>query len=101
MSKFLLTGCLIVLLASFLNYPTESLSSKKQQKRATTVIFPISEQVKLARMEKNMSKKDLAQKVGLSRMSLERIEKGQLVPNREVLQKLSSELSVGLTLSGY
>jgi hypothetical protein len=85
MSKFLLTGCLIVLLASFLDYPTESLSSKKQQKRETTVIFPISEQVKF----------------GLSRMSLERIEKGQLVPNREMLQKLSSELSVGLTLSGY
>jgi ribosome-binding protein aMBF1 (putative translation factor) len=101
MSKFLLTGCLLVLLASFLNYPTESMSSKKQQRRETTVIFPISEQVKLARIEKNLSKKDLAQKVGLSRMSLDRIEKGQLVPSSEMLQKLSTQLSVQLTLSGY
>lgn len=101
MSKFLLTGCLIVLLASFLNYPTESVSSRNKQKRETTVIFPISEQIKLARIEKNLSKKELAQKAGLTRMSLERIEKGQLVPNQEILQKLSKELNVGLTLSGY
>ena len=60
MSKFVLTGCLLILLASFLNYPTSPENAKGHQRQDLTVIFPISEQVKLARMEKNLSEKGAA-----------------------------------------
>ena len=101
MSKFVLTGCLLVLLASFLNYPTAPENVKGHQRRDLVVIFPISEQVKLARMEKNISEKELANRVGLSKMNIERIERGQVVPSDEVLQKLTKELGVQLKPSNY
>lgn len=99
MSKFIFTACLLVLLASFLNYPINQTdaSEKKQQ----TIIFPISEQIKLARLEKQISQKELATRTGLSKMNIERIEKGQLVPTRDVLDKLERELSTPLNLNGY
>lgn len=101
MSKFVLTGCLLILLASFLNYPTAPENVKGHQRRDLVVIFPISEQVKLARMEKNISEKELANRVGLSKMNIERIERGQVVPSDEVLQKLTKELGVQLKPSNY
>ena len=101
MSKFLLTGCLLVLLASFLNYPTAPENAKGHKRRDLAIVFPISEQVKLARMEKCISEKELASRVGLSRMNIERIEKGQIVPTNEVLEKLAKELGVQLKPSNY
>ena len=101
MSKFLLTGCLLVLLASFLNYPTAPENAKGQHRRDLVIVFPISEQVKLARMEKCISEKELANRVGLSKMNIERIEKGQIVPTNEVLEKLAKELGVQLNPSNY
>ena len=102
MSKFICTACLLVLLASFLNYPPqkhESNPSSKQQE--SSIIFPISEQIKIARLEKQISQKELAMRVGLTKMNIERIEKGQLVPANEVLEKLEKELNVQLNLNGY
>jgi ribosome-binding protein aMBF1 (putative translation factor) len=103
MSKFLLTGVLFLVLASFLRYsPTVSTSAPKpkgQQKE--TIIFPISEQIKLARLEKHLSSKDLANKVGLSKLNLERIEKGTVTPTREVLFKIEQALNTQFTLDGY
>lgn len=44
MSKFIFTGCLLVLLASFLNYPATTANPETTQSSYTeTIIFPISE----------------------------------------------------------
>ncbi len=99
MSKFIITACLLVLLASFLNY--KSPQNDVQEKNHEIIIFPISEQIKLARMEKQISQKELATRTGLSKMHIERIEKGQLVPTRDVLDKMQMVLNTPLNLNGY
>jgi ribosome-binding protein aMBF1 (putative translation factor) len=101
MSKFIFTGCLLLLLASFLNYPAQSVSTKSNAAQESRVIFPISEQIKLARMEKQITAKELANRVGLTKMSVEKIEKGQLVPTHEILEKLEVELGTQFNLNGY
>ncbi len=101
MSKFIFTACLLVLLASFLNYPPQTNESNLDSKRESSIIFPISEQIKIARLEKQISQKELAVRVGLTKMNVERIEKGQLVPANDVLDKLEKELNVQLNLNGY
>ena len=103
MSKFALTGVLLIILAGFLHYNPVS-GSKKLEKSPydkETLLFPISEQIKLARLENHVSQKDLADRVGLSKMNIEKIEKGQVVPTRDILFKLEKELNVSFTLDGY
>jgi ribosome-binding protein aMBF1 (putative translation factor) len=100
MSKFIFTGGLLLLLASFLDYPT-----KPQNSTSTTeelkdyIVFPISKQIESARKDKRLSQKDLAEHVGMTKMTIERLEKGQLVPTQEMLAKLKKELGVSLDLT--
>ncbi|MBL7815992.1 MAG: helix-turn-helix transcriptional regulator [Saprospiraceae bacterium] len=103
MSKFVLTGVLLLILAGFLHYsPSTNATSMENGKNATeTLLFPISEQIKLARLEKHLSQKDLADRVGLTKMNIEKIEKGQVVPTRDILFKLEKELNATFTLDGY
>ena len=60
MSKFVFTGSLLVLLASFLNYPTTSQDDTKTEMQKQVIVFPISEQIKIARIEKHISQKELS-----------------------------------------
>jgi ribosome-binding protein aMBF1 (putative translation factor) len=46
-----------------------------------------------------LSQKDLAEHVGMTKMTIERLEKGQLVPTQEMLAKLKKELGVSLDLT--
>jgi ribosome-binding protein aMBF1 (putative translation factor) len=102
MSKFIFTGCLLVLLASFLNYPATNINPETTESYyKETIIFPISEQIKIAREEKRMTTKSLAERVNISKTTLERLEKGQIVPNEVVLTKLEKELGVRLENKGY
>jgi ribosome-binding protein aMBF1 (putative translation factor) len=103
MSKFLLTGVLLVLLASFLHYSPASSpeSDDRTPQRGEMMLFHISEQVKLARMERHMSQKDLANKVGLTRLDVEKIEGGQVVPTRDLLTKIEQALNTSLTMETY
>jgi ribosome-binding protein aMBF1 (putative translation factor) len=101
MSKFIFTGGLLLLLASFLNYPTTPKTNSIAEMQKEFVIFPISEQIKIARIEKRLTQKDLAAHTGITKMTIERLEKGQLVPTQEMLNKLMKELGVNLELSGY
>jgi ribosome-binding protein aMBF1 (putative translation factor) len=103
MSKFLLTGVLLVLLASFLHYSPTSPSNTddKTPQRNEIMLFHISEQVKLARLEKHVSQKDLANKVGLTRLDIEKIEGGQVVPTRDILFKIEQVLNTSLTMESY
>jgi ribosome-binding protein aMBF1 (putative translation factor) len=103
MSKFLLTGVLLVILASFLHYSPTSPSNAddKTPKRSDMMLFHISEQVKLARLERHLSQKDLATKVGLTKLDIEKIEAGQAVPTRDLLVKIEAALGTPLKMEGY
>ena len=102
MSKFLVTGGLLLLLASFLNYPTTPKNdAQSDQPRKEIIIYPISEQIKFARTERHLTQKELADRTGMTKMSIERIEKGQLVPTQDMIAKLEKVLSVELELTGY
>ena len=102
MSKFLLTGVLLVLLASFLHYsPAASDTDDKKPQRGEIVLFHISEQVRLARLDKHMTPKELANKVGLTKLDVEKIEAGQAVPTRELLFKIEQALNTSLTMDSY
>lgn len=105
MSKFALTGVLLCILVGFFHYnpktkstePTTEVSTKSETE---SLFFPISEQIKLARLEKHLSQKDLGDRVGLSKANMEKIEKGQVVPTHDMLYKLQRELKVRFTLEG-
>ena len=102
MSKFALTGVLLLILAGFLHYSPSSANEVENSKyEKETLLFPISEQIKLARLEKHVSQKELADRVGLSKMNIEKIEKGQVVPTRDLLFRLEKELGVVFTMDGY
>jgi ribosome-binding protein aMBF1 (putative translation factor) len=101
MSKFIFTGGLLLLLASFLNYPPTPQNDTPTEIPKDFVIFPISEQVKVARLEKHLLPKELAEHTGLTKMTIDRIEKGQLMPTQDMIKKLEKALGVGLELSGY
>ena len=105
MSKFALTGVLLCILVGFFHYnpkvkstePTAEVSTKSETE---SLFFPISEQIKLARLERHLSQKDLGDRVGLSKANMEKIEKGQVVPTHDMLYKLQNELKVKFTLEG-
>ena len=100
MSKFIFTGGLLLLLASFLNYPTKPQNSTNTTEvQKDYIVFPVGQQIKTARMDKRLSQKDLAEHVGMTKMTIERLEKGQLVPTQEMLAKLERELNVPLDLT--
>lgn len=102
MSKFVLTAVLLVLLASFLHYsPPTSTTAARHDAKQETMVFPISEQIKLARMDRRISQDDLADKVGLSRMTIDKMEKGQVVPTHDLLLKMQDALKTPLTMDGY
>jgi ribosome-binding protein aMBF1 (putative translation factor) len=102
MSKFLLTGVLLVLLASFLHYPSSSTNKEdRTPKRGEIMMVHISEQVKLARLERRMSQKDLANRVGLTKLDVEKIEAGQVVPTRDLMFKIEQALNTSLTMENY
>lgn len=100
MSKFLLTGVLLVLLASFLHYSPTSPSNTGDNvpQRSEMMLFHISEQVKLARLERHITQKELANKIGLTRLDIEKIEAGKVVPTRELLVKIEEVLNTSLKM---
>jgi ribosome-binding protein aMBF1 (putative translation factor) len=102
MSKFLLTGVLLVLLASFLHYPSSSTNKEdRTPQRGEVMLVHISEQVKLARLEKRISQKDLANRVGLTKLDIEKIEAGQVVPTRDLMFKMEKALNTSLSMENY
>jgi ribosome-binding protein aMBF1 (putative translation factor) len=101
MSKFLLTGAMLVLLASFLHYSPASNEAITQTAKVEVTSFPVSEQVKIARMERKMSQKDLAREMGWSRLTVEQVESGQVTPTKDSLKKLEAVLKTKFTATGY
>jgi DNA-binding transcriptional regulator YiaG len=101
MSKFLLTGAMMVLLASFLHYSPSSNRTTTQSVHQEMTIYPIGEQIKIARSEKKMSQKDLAEYLNCSRLTIERIESGQVMPTKPAIEKLKVVLGSQLSMNGY
>lgn len=48
--------------------------------------------LKLRRLQKELSQKELAQKVGLSNQTISGLETGKLNPSYEVMKRISKEL---------
>ncbi|NJN35675.1 MAG: helix-turn-helix transcriptional regulator [Saprospiraceae bacterium] len=61
----------------------------------------MSEQIKIARLEKNVSQSDLASRLNISKATLSRIENGQTLPNQKIVGKIQAELGTKLTFNGY
>lgn len=102
MSKFLLTGVLLVVLASFLHYsPASSDADDRKPQRSEVILFQISDQIRFARLEKHLTPKELASKVGLTKLDVEKIEAGQAVPTRELLVKIEQALNTSLKMESY
>jgi ribosome-binding protein aMBF1 (putative translation factor) len=101
MSKFLLTGAMLVLLASFLHYSPSTNKTITQPAHQEMTIYPIGEQIKIARLEKKISQKDLAEYLNCSRLTIERIESGHIMPKKNTLEKLNEVLGTKLVMGGY
>ena len=63
MSKFALTGVLLCILVGFFHYNPKLKTTEPTKTETESLFFPISEQIKLARLEKHISQKDLGDRV--------------------------------------
>ena len=101
MSKFLLTGVLLVLLASFLHYspaPPSNASTSVPQ-RSEMMLYNVGERIQLTREQRRISQKDLANKVGLTKFDIDKIENGRVVPTTELLVKIEEVLNISLSMN--
>ncbi len=103
MTKFYLTGLLLLLLAGFLHFPNNSTDNDGVviQRNSSGTVLPLGEQIRIARLEKKISQKDLADQVGLAKMNIEKIEKGFAIPQKDAIQKMEKVLNVQLKLDSY
>ena len=101
MSKFLLTGVLLVLLASFLHYTPASPSSTPTSvpQRSEMMLYNVGERIQLTREQRRISQKDLANKVGLNKLDIDKIENGKAVPTAELLAKIEEVLNTSLSMN--
>ena len=103
MTKFYLTGLVLFLLASFLHLPPNADVDSKpaSPKRETLTSLPLGEQIRFARLERKMSQKELADKIGLATLNIEKIEKGQATPQKETILKIQRVLETEFPNEGY
>lgn len=101
MSKFLLTGVLLVLLASFLHYSPASTSNATTSvpQRSEMMLYNVGERIQLTREQRRISQKELANKVGLTKFDVDKIEKGRVVPTAELLVKIEQVLNTSLSMN--
>ncbi len=64
--------------------------------RTSSNVRSFGEQVRFARFKKGLTAKQLADKVGISLVSLEQVERGQLLPNSTTTQLIENVLQVRL-----
>ena len=101
MSKFLLTGVLLVLLASFLHYSPASTSNTTTSvpQRSEMMLYNVGERIQLTREQRRISQKELANKVGLTKFDIDKIENGRVVPTAELLVKIEEVLNTSLSMN--
>ena len=64
--------------------------------RSRTYLLPSNQAMQTARMEKNLSQKDVAQKINEKQSVLQDYEAGKAIPNPQILAKLERVLGVKL-----
>jgi ribosome-binding protein aMBF1 (putative translation factor) len=100
MSKFFMTGALLTIMGSFLLFPkTEGADEKKTN--PDTVITALKDQIHFKREERNLSIAQLAQATGSTPVMIEKIEKGETIPSRELIVKIEAVLKAEFILDGY
>ena len=52
------------------------------------------ENLLIARRRKNLTQKELAERIGISDLKISRYERGDTIPKADVLKKLANELDV-------
>ncbi len=63
------------------------------------VEFKIYEALIMARMDKKLTQRELAEKLGIAQSALARFESGRTNPTLSFLQKITTELGLKLTIS--
>jgi ribosome-binding protein aMBF1 (putative translation factor) len=99
MSKFFMTGALLTILGSFFLFPSKTEVSDK--KKPNTIITPLKDQIHFKREELNLTIAQLAAATGSTPMMIEKIEKGQTLPSRELIVKMQEVLKTEFTLDSY
>jgi ribosome-binding protein aMBF1 (putative translation factor) len=99
MSKFLFVVFMVMLLVSFLKNPESvagSVADSANTYQSKKAVFPIGEQIKIARLQSHIKLGELSRKTGIPRYNLEQIEKNQILPSSDIVQNLEAELKVNL-----
>jgi ribosome-binding protein aMBF1 (putative translation factor) len=100
MSKFFMAGALLTIMGSLMLFPKANKSEEKNPK-SSTVITPLKEQIHFKREELNLSVAQLAHATGTTPAMIEKIEKGETLPTRELIVKMQEVLKTKFILDGY
>ncbi|MEY4933957.1 MAG: Helix-turn-helix domain [Bacteroidota bacterium] len=100
MSKFFMTGALLTIMGSFILFPkTEGSDEKKPKPNA--IIRPLKDQIHFKREERSMTVAQLAKATDSTPVMIEKIEKGETIPTRELIVKIQEALKAEFILDGY
>ena len=99
MTKLLSLGLLTLMIVGFiqgLSPLSNKIEVKTSRESYNSQTIPLSEQIKLARLENGMSQQELAEKTQLTKYNIEAIEKGEAVPTGEILRRFEKSLDTKL-----
>ncbi|MDQ5928681.1 MAG: Helix-turn-helix domain [Bacteroidota bacterium] len=100
MSKFFITGALLTILGSFILFPKKDRSDEKKS-ISNSIITPLKDQIHFKREERSMTVAQLATATGSTSVMIEKIEKGETIPSRELIVKMQEVLKTEFILDGY
>ena len=63
------------------------------------MLYNVGERIQLTREQRRISQKDLANKVGLTKLDIDKIENGRVVPTAELLVKIEEVLNTSLSMN--
>ncbi len=101
MQKFILTIVFFLLLVSFLDYPTSLEKLDEARRNEAAFIAPIGHQIRQARLRRQISQPELARMAGLKPSQIEEIEKGNVMPTRDVLMTIQQALGTEMLMDSY
>lgn len=99
MTKLVSLGLFTLMIVGFLQglSPNTGIVEVKASKEVFDFqSISLDDQIKLARLEKNMSQQELATRTQLTKYNIEAIEAGEAVPSREVLKRFETVLNTKL-----
>lgn len=97
MAKFILPGFLLILLASLMK-PTLNTADIYSQKsiNITKSFVAVGKSIQNARLSRGISSDDLAFMLNLSNFEIEKIEANEVVPSKELIDKISKALKTNI-----